>query len=260
MMTLFAIENDFTVAATAICALLLVRFFQLGLHRQFPWIVSYQFLQLSPTAAAAILGTGSVLYARVFEYACLPGLIATLFVAHELMSHLYAKYPGLRVFNQRSVRLGLVMSLVVAIPSAYSTHARWHDPEFTCMLWVWMEGMRITETGVIVYILNLLWSSKKQKVPFSRNFSLLVTAILLTLVSDAAASTISSALRLHGMAVYVLNVASLATSIIVDAVLILFLQRESALEPTAVTLDQTVSLRLNALQQLVTMCTRSLLR
>lgn len=259
-MALFTIENDFTVAATAICALLLIRLFHLGLHRQFPWIVSFQFLQLLPTAAAAVLSTDSVLYTRIFEYACLPSLIATLFVAHELMAHLYAKYPGLRVFNRRSVRRGFVMALVVAIPSAYSTHARWHDPEFTCMLWVWMEAMRITETGVIVYILNLLWTSKKQNVPFSRNFSLLGMAIVLTLLSDAATSTLSSALRLQGIGIYVLNIASLALSLAVDGILILLLQRQSAPKPTAVSLDQNVSYRLNALQQLVTTCTRSLLR
>jgi hypothetical protein len=259
-MQLSTIENDFTVAATALTALLLARLLQLGLRRQFPWIVNYEFLQFLGMIAAVIFGTSSVLYARVFEYACLPCLLATLLVAHELMSYLYAKHPGLRVFNQRSVRSGVMMAFVAAIPSALSTHARWHDPNFACMLWVFMEAMRITETGVVVYIVHLLMVSKRRKVRFPRNFALLGTALLSTFILDATGSTILSALRLHGAAVYALNITSLAVTTIVTAILTLCLQPLNAPESSAATHDETVFSRLNALEQVVATCTRNLLR
>ena len=259
-MQLSIIENDFTVASTAISAVLLTRLFQLGLRRQFPWIVSYQVLQFIPTFAATILGTTSVLYARLFEWSCLPSLVATLMVAHELVAHLYTKFPGLRVFNQRSVRFGVVVALAAAIPSTYSTHARWHDPNFACMLWVWMEAMRVTETGVVVYMLVLLIASKRLNGRFYRNFTLLGAALLLTFIFDATGSTLLSALRLHDATIYTLNIASLAMTIIVNGILVLFLQVEDATEASAVSFDETLSSRLSALQQVVTICTRNLLR
>jgi hypothetical protein len=259
-MQLSIIENDFTVASAAISAVLLTRLLQLGLRGRFPWIVSYQFLQFIPTFAATILGTTSVLYARLFEWSCLPSLVATLMVAHELVSLLYTKFPGLRVFNQRSFRFGVVMALAAAIPSAYSTHARWHDPHFACMLWVWMEAMRVTETGVVVYLLVLFIASKRLKVRFPRNFALLGAALLLTFISDATGSTLLSGLRLHDATIYTLNIASLAVTIMINAILILFLQVEDAPEPSVVEFDETLSSRLSALQQVVTICTRNLLR
>ena len=259
-MQLSIIENDFTVAATALTGLLLARPLQLGLRPQFPWIVSYQFLQLLGMTAAVILGTSSVLYARVFEYSCVACLIATVMAAHELMSYLYAKRAGLRVFNQRSARWGVVMAFAAAIPSTYSTHARWHDPSFACILWVFMEAIRVTEIGVVVYILNLLMVSKRRKVRFPVNFALLATALLSTFISDASGSTILSALRLHGAAVYALNISSLAVTATVSAVLTLCLKPLDAPESSPVTHDETVLSRLNALQQVVTICTRNLLR
>jgi hypothetical protein len=130
------IENDLTVAATAISALMLLRLFQLRLHTLYPWIVSYQVVQFLPTAGAVILGVDSVYYARLFEYTCVPTLIATLMVAYELVTRLYAHHPGLRVFNRSSLRFGLAVAILSLLPSIYSTHARWHDKEFACMLWV----------------------------------------------------------------------------------------------------------------------------
>jgi hypothetical protein len=259
-MQLSVIENDLTVAATALSALLLIRLFQLGLYRQFPWVVSYQVLQFIPMAAAPVLGTSSVFYTRIFEYSCLPSLLATLLIAYELVSHLYAIHPGLRVFNPHSIRFGILMAAAAAVPSVYSTHARWHDPNFACLLWVWMEGMRVTEIGVVVYMLNILVASRRCHVRFSRNLTLLGTALLLTFVFDAVGSTMLSALKLHGLDVYVLNIATVSATILVNATLILFLQPHRAFETSSRGVDQAVSSRLNALQHVLTICTRNLLR
>lgn len=259
-MQLSVIENDLTVAATSLSALLLLRLFQLGIHRHFPWVVSYQILQFIPMAAAPVLGTSSVLYTRVFEYSCLPSLLATLLIAYELVSHLYAIHPGLRVFNPHSVRLGILMAAAAAVPSIYSTHARWHDPNFACLLWVWMEGMRVTEIGVVVYMLNILVASRRCHVRFSRNLTLLGSALLLTFLFDAAGSTALSALKLHGVAVYVLNIASVSATILVTAILILFLQPHRVFEASSSGMVQAVSSRLSALQHVLTICTRNLLR
>ena len=250
-------EHDFSAVSSMFFVLLFARMFQVGTYRHFPWIMSYQCIQWVLVSSATLFGTSSVLYARVYEYSSLPLLLASILVAYELITNLYTLNPGLKVFNRRSLRIGILLAFISAVPSAYSTHARWHDPDFACLLWVWLEATRVTEIGLVVYLAKMLIASKKLHVQFSRDLTIFSVGFILLFTVDAITSTLGSALKLQDAPLYILSLLSVSSTILFSSIGILGLQPQTSQEVNAVKLDASVLSRLDSLGQVITSSARS---
>jgi hypothetical protein len=257
-----SLEYDAIVILAAFFPLLFIKMLQMRLYRHYPWVFSYQAIQCALSFSAVAFGTSSAVYARIFDYSSLPILLASILIAHELMWNLYRINPGLKVFNRRALRLGIGLAIVLAAPSAYATHARWHDPEFACMIWVWLEATRVTEIGIVVYLLHLIVASKRQGVSFPRNLRIFTLGFLMIFATDALGSTLFCVFRLMGPSVYVLNLIMLSCTILFNGASIIWLEPESAHSLTSepLSLDENVLSRLNSLQQVVQVCARSVVR
>ena len=257
-----SIEHEAVVILAALFPLLFIRMFQMGLYRLYPWVFSYQAIQWALALSAAVFGTSSTIYAHIFEYSSLPILLASVLIAQELMSNLYTVNPGLKIFNRRALRMSIGLAILSTVPSAYLTHARWHDPEFACMVWVWLEAARVTEIGIVVYLLNLTFASKRHGVKFSRNLKIFVWGFVIIFATDALGSTLFCIFRITGPLLYLLNVSMLCCAILFSAASIIWLERESNEQRISerLSLDASVVSRLESLQQVVQACARNVVR
>jgi hypothetical protein len=255
-----AIEHDMTVLSSALSLLFLIRSLHIRLNRRFPWVFSYQIIQCLLSTFAVFLGTSSVLYARIFEYSSFAVVCATVLVVHELAAHLFASHPGLRTYTKRGLLAGLFLAAGTAIPAALSSHQRWHDADFACMLFVYMEISRVIEIGAVVYLIYMTSMFKAKGARFPYNVRLFSVAFIVTLLIDALGNTMVSSLRLGDALTAIVNFFVVGASLIVCGALVVLMRPEHGEEPVPVKVDPAVLSRLDHLHGVLQSCARSLLR
>jgi hypothetical protein len=255
-----SLEHEMTVLSSALSLLFLLRSLHLQLNRHYPWVFSYQIIQCFLFTCAVFLGTSSALYARIFEYSSFAVVCATVLVVYELASHLFATHPGLRTYTKRGLSAGLFFAASTAVPAILSTHNRWHDVDFACMLFVYVEISRVIELAAVVYLICMTTLFKAKGARFSYNVRLFSITFIVTLFTDALGSTFVSSLRLSTVSIELVNLFVMGASLAACGASIILLRPECEEHLATVKIDPTVLSRLEHLHGVLQSCARSLLR